>query len=79
MDNHHGMGLSFRSNVMESIKSKEFDTAYQVGYYEGYHIGQENDYFAYDAEREPQMHIKYKHGFADGLQMKLKEGLTDDN
>lgn len=52
-------------------KRNKFDDAYVIGYTNGYHHdGYMNEY---DKHKQPQYHIKYKHGYEDGEKMRVTE------
>lgn len=49
----------------------KFDDAYIIGYTNGYHHdGYMNEY---NKDKQPQYHVKYKHGYEAGEQMRIKE------
>jgi len=49
----------------------KYDDAYIMGYHNAYHgIGYINEY---NKDKQPQYHIKYKHGYEDGNKMRNKE------
>lgn len=53
----------------------KYDDAYIIGYTNGYHHdGYMNEY---DKDKQPQYHIKYKHGYEAGELMRIKEQSDD--
>ena len=53
------------------MQRNKYDDAYIIGYTNGYHHdGYMNEY---DKDKQPQYHIKYKHGYEEGEQMRIKE------
>ena len=49
----------------------KYDDAYIMGYHNAYHgIGYINEY---NKDKQPQYHIKYKHGYEDGERMRVME------
>lgn len=53
------------------MQRNKYDDAYILGYSNGYH----NDGYMneYDKDKQPQYHVKYKHGYEDGHYIKTKE------
>jgi len=57
------------------MQRNQYDDAYIIGYTNGYHHdGYMNEY---DKDKQPQYHIKYKHGYEDGELMRIKEQSDD--
>ncbi len=48
-----------------------FDTAYVLGYTSGYHGDKYENHF--DKNSEPQLRVKYKHGYEDGFVYQQEE------
>ncbi len=59
------------------MKRNKYDDAYVLGYYAGYHTGDYNN--DYNKDKQPQYHVKYKHGFMDGKIMKAREGVGHEH
>ncbi len=55
--------------------ANQYDTAYLVGYSSGYHGDKYNN--EYCRFTEAQLHVKYEHGYEDGVDIRTREGLTD--
>ena len=53
------------------MKRNKYDFAYVIGYHNGYHLLDYDN--QYDAKAMPQYNIKYKHGYIDGRNIKIRE------